>query len=131
MKLEAKIGLFVTITLGALLFLSTQVTSLGKWGQKNYPIQAYVDDASGVEKQTNVSMNGVIIGEVGTITIEGKRVRLTLLIHEGVLIPDDSSVIVAQESLLGSKVLNIVVGDSAANLSTGGILVSIQAVCII
>ncbi len=40
MKLEAKIGLFVTVTLGALLFLSTQVTSLGKWGQKGYPIRS-------------------------------------------------------------------------------------------
>jgi len=122
MKLEAKIGLFVTVTLGALLFLSTQVTSLGKWGQKGYPIEAYVDDASGVEKQTNVSMNGVVIGEVKEITIEGKRVRLTLMINEGVLIPDDSSVIVAQESLLGSKVINILVGDSTANLGASGVL---------
>ncbi|MDD1475245.1 MlaD family protein, partial [Dolichospermum sp. ST_sed4] len=64
MKLEAKIGLFVAVALGALLFLSTQVTSLGKWGQKGYAIQAYVDDASGVEQRTNVSMNGVVIGEV-------------------------------------------------------------------
>jgi len=122
MKLEAKIGLFVTAALGALLILSTQVTSLGKWGQKNYSVWAYVDDASGVEKQTNVSMNGVMIGEVGAITIEGKRVRLTLLINEGVLIPDDSSVIVAQESLLGSKVINILVGDSTVNLGRDGIL---------
>lgn len=122
MKLEAKIGLFVVVILGALMFLSTQVTSLGKWGQKGYPIQAYVDDASGVEQLTHVSMNGVVIGEVEAITIEGKRVRLTLTINEGVKIPDDSSVIVAQESLLGSKVINIVAGDSSTNLQAGGVL---------
>ncbi len=122
MKLEAKIGLFVVVILGALMLLSTQVTSLGKWGQKGYPIQAYVDDASGVEQLTHVSMNGVVIGEVEAITIEGKRVRLTLTINEGVKIPDDSSVIVAQESLLGSKVINIVAGDSSTNLQAGGVL---------
>jgi phospholipid/cholesterol/gamma-HCH transport system substrate-binding protein len=122
MKLEAKIGLFVLMALGALLFLSTQVTSLGKWGQSGYSIDAYVDDASGVEKNTHVSMNGVVIGGVQNIIIEGKRVRLTLLINEEVKIPDDSSVIVAQESLLGSKVLNIVVGDSTSHLRSGGIL---------
>lgn len=122
MKLEAKIGLFVLMALGALLFLSTQVTSLGKWGQKGYPVQAYVKDASGIEKNTKVLMNGVAIGEVESITIEGKRVRLTLSINEGVKIPDDSSVLVAQESLLGSKVLNIVVGDSAQSVSAGGSL---------
>lgn len=123
MKLEAKIGLFVVMALAALLVLSTQVTSLGKWGQSGYPIQAYVDDASGVEKHTHVLMNGVTIGEVQEITIEGKRVRLSLLINDGVEIPDDSGVIVAQESLLGSKVLNILVGDASSMLKKGGVIV--------
>lgn len=122
MKLEAKIGLFVVMALGALLFLSTQVTSLGKWGSDGYRIQAYVEDASGVEKHTHVLMNGVTIGDVEDIVIEGKRVRLTLMIDMGVKIPDDSSVVVAQESLLGSKVINIVVGDSSASLAAGGTL---------
>jgi phospholipid/cholesterol/gamma-HCH transport system substrate-binding protein len=123
MKLEAKIGLFVVMALGALLVLSTQVTSLGKWGQSGYPIEAYVDDASGLEKHTHVLMNGVTIGEVQEITIEGKKVRLKLLINDGVKIPDDSTVIVAQESLLGSKVLNLVVGDAPSSLKSGGTLV--------
>lgn len=122
MKLEAKIGLFVVMALGALLFLSTQVTSLGKWGRSGYPIQAYVNDASGLEKHTHVLMNGVSIGEVESITIEGKRVRLDLSIDVGVKIPDDSSVLVAQESLLGTKVLNIVVGDSSQPLHSGAAL---------
>ena len=122
MKLEAKIGLFVVMALGALLFLSTQVTSLGKWGKEGYKIQAYVEDASGVEEHTHVLMNGVTIGDVDDITIEGKRVRLTLMIDTGVKIPDDSSIIVAQESLLGSKVINIVVGDSSSTLAAEGTL---------
>lgn len=119
MKLEAKIGLFVVMALGALLFLSTQVTSFGKWGVNAYKVQAYVDDASGIEKHTHVLMNGVTIGEVEEIMIEGKRVKLGLSIDEGVKIPDDSAVIVAQESLLGSKVINIVVGDSQRMLTAG------------
>lgn len=122
MKLEAKIGLFVVVILTALLFLSTQVTSLGKWGQEGYPIEAYVDDASGVEEHTHVSMSGVDIGKVVTITIEGKKVRLTLKINEGIKIPNDSLVIVAQESLLGSKVINIVAGSSTENLPVSGVL---------
>ncbi|WP_310439463.1 MlaD family protein [Sulfuricurvum sp.] len=119
MKLEAKIGLFVVMALGALLFLSTQVTSLGKWGNEGYLIQAYIEDASGIEKHTHVLMNGVTIGDVEEIAIEGKRVKLTLMIDNGVKIPNDSSVIVAQESLLGSKVINIVVGDATAFLQNG------------
>ncbi|MDD5051890.1 MAG: MlaD family protein [Sulfuricurvum sp.] len=123
MKLEAKIGLFVIMALGALLFLSTQVTSFGKWGSNGYPISAYVDDASGIEKHTHVLMNGVTIGDVDTIEIEGKRVKLTLMIDEGVKIPADSAVLVAQESLLGSKVINVVAGDSTQFLASGSELV--------
>ncbi len=122
MKLEAKIGLFVVVALGALLFLSTQVTSLGKWGREGYPIQAYIDDASGIEQHTHVLMNGVTIGDVDEIAIEGKRVKLRLMIDKGVKIPEDSSVIVAQESLLGTKVLNIVVGDASSYLGENGTL---------
>jgi len=122
MKLEAKIGLFVVMALGALLFLSTQVTSFGKWGNDGYPVNAYVDDASGIEKHTHVLMNGVTIGDVEKIAIDKKRVRLTLKIDEGVQIPVDSSVLVAQESLLGTKVINILVGDSEEFVATGGTL---------
>lgn len=122
MKLEAKIGLFVVMALGALLFLSTQVTSLGKWGREGYTVQAYVNDASGIEKHTHVLMNGVTVGDVEMIAIEGKRVRLTLMIDEAVKIPNDSSVLIVQESLLGSKVINIVVGDSPQILRAGGTL---------
>ncbi len=122
MKLEAKIGLFVVMALSALLFLSTQVTSLGKWGSEGYLVEAYIDDASGIEKHTHVLMNGVTIGDVEKITIEGKRVRLTLMIDQEIKIPNDSSIIVAQESLLGSKVVNIVVGDSTSSLQNGEVL---------
>lgn len=122
MKLEAKIGLFVVMALAALLFLSTQVTSLGKWGKEGYTVFAYIEDASGVEKHTHVLMNGVTIGDVEEIQIEGKRVKLTLMIDQEFKIPDDSSVIVAQESLLGSKVINIVVGDSGTFLANNGTL---------
>lgn len=122
MKLEAKIGLFVVMALAALLFLSTQVTSIGKWGKEGYSVFAYIDDASGIEKHTHVLMNGVTIGDVEDIQIQGKRVKLGLMIDEEFKIPDDSFVIVAQESLLGSKVINIVVGDSSAFLANGGTL---------
>jgi phospholipid/cholesterol/gamma-HCH transport system substrate-binding protein len=122
MKLEAKIGLFVLMALGALLFLSTQVTSFGKWGKEGYTIYAYIDDASGIEKHTHVLMNGVTIGDVEEIAISGKKVKLTLMIDEGIQIPNDSSVIVLQESLLGSKVINFLVGDSTVSLKNGDTL---------
>jgi len=112
MKLEAKIGLFVILGLAALFLLSTQVTKFATFNEKGYEISAFLDDATGLELQTKVSMNGVGIGEVSKIYIDGRRVRLELLIQEQVQIPVDSLIVVSQESVLGAKAINILAGSS-------------------
>ncbi len=120
MKLEAKIGLFVVMGLVALLLLSTQVNNLGSWNQKGYEIHAYINDATGLERQGDVSMNGVAIGEIRSIEMEGRRVKLTLFVSEGVEISKDAVVLVTQESMLGAKMVNIVQGSSSENIAAGG-----------
>ena len=122
MKLEAKIGLFVILGLMALFLLSTQVTKLGSFEQKGYEISAYLDDATGLELQSKVNMNGVAIGEVSKIYIEGRRVRLVLSIQPQVRIPKDSLIVVSQESVLGAKNINILAGESKENVEENGVL---------
>ncbi len=122
MKLEAKIGLFVILGLVALFLLSTQVTKLGSFEQKGYEISAYLDDATGLELQSKVNMNGVAIGEVSKIYIEGRRVRLVLSIQPQVRIPKDSLIVVSQESVLGAKNINILAGESKENIEENGVL---------
>jgi len=126
MKLEAKIGLFVIMGLTALFLLSTQVTKLGKFNQDAYTVYAYISDANGLEQQSKVSMNGVNIGEVTLISIEGRLVKLTLSINRQVEIPEDSTLIVMQESVLGAKTINLVAGKSQKNLAEGGRIVNFK-----
>lgn len=120
MRLEAKIGLFVVMGLTALFLLSTQVTKLGKWDQESYVVYAYIDDANGLEKQSKVSMNGVTIGEVAEISIEGRRVKLMLSIKMMVEIPEDSTLLVIQESVLGAKMIDLLAGEAEKDLPEGG-----------
>jgi len=122
MKLEAKIGLFVILGLVALFMLSTQVSKLGSFEQKGYEISAYLDDATGLELQSKVTMNGVAIGEVSKIYIDGRRVRLVLSIQPQVRIPKDSLIVVSQESVLGAKNINILAGESKENIEENGVL---------
>ncbi|MBN2896116.1 MAG: MCE family protein [Campylobacterales bacterium] len=122
MKLEAKIGLFVVLGLVALMLLSTQVNNLAGWNQKGYRIYAHINDATGLERQADVSMNGVKIGTVDAIAMEGRQVKLTFMIAEGVLIAKDSVVLVAQESVLGSKMVNILQGSDPASIEAEGLL---------
>ncbi len=122
MKLEAKIGIFVILGLVALFVLSTQVTKLGSFEKEGYEISAYLDDATGLELQSKVTMNGVAIGEVSNIYIEGRRVRLVLSIQPQVRIPKDSLIVVSQESVLGAKNINILAGESSENVEENGVL---------
>ncbi len=122
MKLEAKIGLFVILGLVALFLLSTQVTKFGTFDEKGYEISAYLDDATGLELQSKVNMNGVAIGEVARLYIEGRRVRLVLNIEQQVKIPTDSLIVVSQESVLGAKTINILSGESEENIAVDGLL---------
>ncbi|MEA3523921.1 MAG: MlaD family protein [Campylobacterota bacterium] len=120
MKLEAKIGLFVVLGLVALLMLSTQVNTIGNWNQKGYKVYAYINDATGLELHSHVSMNGVKIGEIFEITVEGRKVKLSFLINQNVEIASDSVIVIVQESVLGAKMVNITQGASQESLSDGG-----------
>ncbi len=122
MKLEAKIGLFVVLGLVALLMLSTQVNNIGNWNEKGYKIYSYINDATGLELHSHVSMNGVKIGEISDIAVEGRRVKLSFLIQKNVEIAQDSMVVIAQESVLGAKMINITQGKSSISLKDGEIL---------
>ncbi len=119
MKLEAKIGLFVVLGLVALLMLSTQVNNIGNWNEKGYKVYAYIEDATGLEIHSHVSMNGVKVGEVSNIVVDGRKVKLTLSIKDNVEIAKDSVVVIAQESVLGAKMINITQGRSDISLLDG------------
>jgi len=119
MKTEAKVGLFVALGLLFLFILSTQVNEFATMGKKGYEIYALLDDASGLEKNAKVKMKGVEIGFVKDIRLEGRKVKVTLFIYEGIKIPKDSVVTLQQESLLGTKYLDIEPGESDEYLAAG------------
>jgi len=122
MKTEAKVGLFITIGLVFLFLLSTQVNKFQGLTKKGYEIEAMLTDASGLENHAKVKMKGVEVGYINLIKLYGNTVLVRMKINEGVNIPEDSTIVLAQESLLGGKYINILPGDSEVFLSAEGIL---------
>ena len=122
MKTEAKVGLFVTIGLILLFLLSTQVNKFQGIGKKGYEVEALINDASGLEKHAKVKMKGVEIGYVKDIELSGTKVVVTLFIYKNAKIPADSEVLLTQESMLGSKYINIIPGSSHTYLSENGVI---------
>ena len=122
MKTEAKVGLFVTIGLILLFLMSTQVNKFQGVGKKGYEVEAIINDASGLEKHAKVKMKGVEIGYVKDIALSGTKVVVTLFIYKNAKIPSDSEVLLTQESMLGSKYINIIPGSSKKYLVDNGVI---------
>jgi len=122
MKTEAKVGLFIATGLMFLFLLSTQVNKFQGLTKKGYVIEAVLTDASGLENHAKVKMKGVEVGYISLIKLYGNSVLVRMKINEGVKIPKDSTIILAQESLLGGKYINILPGNSQTFLEADGIL---------
>ncbi len=122
MKTEAKVGLFVALGLLFAFLLTTQVNNFQGVGRKGYKIDAYVQDASGLENHAKVKMRGVEIGYVEGMGLADKSVRLRLFIDQGVKIPSDSAVKLEQASMLGGKYVSIIPGQSENYLANSGAL---------
>lgn len=120
MSLEAKVGAFVASGLIVLFLLSTQVNDLGSINETGKRINAYIEDASGLELKGKVKLNGVEVGYIDDISLVDHKVKLRFFIQEGVEIPVDSTVMVTQDTVLGGKLINISIGKSAEYLPENG-----------
>ncbi len=122
MKTEAKVGLFITVSLFFLFGLLSQLSSFDNFFKKTYPIVAKIDDGTGLKPKAKVKFKGVDIGFVKSINLEGNDVILHLSINEGVAIPEDSIISLSQDSLLGGKFLDIKPGKSKQSLKPNMLL---------
>jgi len=122
MKTEAKVGLFITLSLVFLFGLLSQLSSFDNMFKKSYPIMAKVDDGAGLKAKAKVKLKGVNIGFVDRVALENNTVITHLLIDEGVMIPNNSIIVVSQDSLLGGKFLDIKPGDSTESLQPNMLL---------
>jgi len=122
MKLETKVGLFVTLVLFFFIGLLTQLSSFDNLFKKSYSIQAEIADGSGLKDKAKVKFKGVDIGFVQSVSLEGNRVLASLMIDEGVKIPNDSVIVISQDSLLGGKFLDIRPGQSKSFLTPNMLL---------
>ena len=119
MNKEAKVGLFVFIGLVVLFLLSTQVGSFKNLSKNGYIVKTYLKDASGLEKNAKVKANGLDIGYIKDLSIDGGKIVAKLFIYDGVKIPKDSLIRSEQGSMLGGKYLNITLGKAKEYLASG------------
>lgn len=105
----AKIGLFVVITAGAgYLVYRTIHTSTGKGG--GYVVHSYLKDATGIAKNSRVTIAGIPVGTVQDIRLEDGKARVDVRINGDVKLHQTARLGVKSASLLGENIVFLTEG---------------------
>ncbi|MBQ2312822.1 MAG: MCE family protein, partial [Elusimicrobiaceae bacterium] len=118
MSTETKVGLFTFI---GLALLGLCIFALGSFSiTKGYDITVHFTDVSGLPAKSNVRLNGVEVGKVKELKIEGSEILALLKINEGIIIYKNSKFAIAATSLIGTNYLQIEQGNPSSGILEPG-----------
>ena len=112
------LGLFMTISLGLLLWLAVNIGAIGGAQGKLYRVK--LDHAAGIVKDNAVKIAGVKVGRIAEVKVEHKTAVLELKIDKEVELHEDAEAIVRAKSLLGEKYLQLDPGSLEAPVLADG-----------
>jgi phospholipid/cholesterol/gamma-HCH transport system substrate-binding protein len=117
----------VAMSAFAVLSVLTYLLSGGTWLKPKVSVTTYIPDATGVEPDADVQLNGVKIGLVQSVRLTLSRdpnrvIEVRMKIERAFLpyIPDDSVTTIDSANLLGEKYININMGRSPQHVLAGG-----------
>ena len=123
---ETLIGtLVIAIAAGFLVF----AYSMGNVAKVNgYKLIANFERADGINVGTDVRISGIKVGSVVEEKLDNQTyfARIILSVDKTIKIPEDSSVKVSSDGLLGGNYLNIQPGGSEKALADGGEITNTQ-----
>ena len=106
----------------AVLFLAFAYSSTGSGPVSGYEVLAKFNRADGVNIGTDVRLSGIKVGTVSKMSLDAKTYNavVTIALANDVKLPDDSSVRITSEGLLGNQYLSIEPGASPTTIMPGG-----------
>lgn len=115
-------GVVLAAAVGFLVFAGNAIGLSGGSGSGDYPLTASFRSAEGISLGTDVRLAGVKIGSVTSLDLNRDTFRadVTVSVETKVTVPEDSSIAVSSEGLLGGSFVEIIPGGSPFNLEPGG-----------
>jgi len=116
---ETLIGAAVVVVAAVFFYYGWHTTGSG--AVSGYEVVAKFDRIDGIGVGTDVRMSGIKVGTVTTQELDQKTYRalVRMNIKNEILLPEDSSIKVASEGLLGGAYLAISPGGSDTMLTAG------------
>lgn len=129
--IELAVGVFMLIGFAALVFLAVQVSGLSSDSQgDSYRVYAQFDDLGGLSVRGRVSLAGVTVGRVSSITLD--KESYTALVEMSIYkdvdnLTTDSVASIQTAGLLGDKYIAISVGADEEYLADGDTIFDTQS----
>ncbi|ARE41787.1 ABC-type transport system periplasmic component [Rhodovulum sp. P5] len=113
-------GAVLALAIGFFVYAGN-ATGLGGGAADHYDLTASFRSAEGVSLGTDVRMAGVKVGSVTGLDLNPQTFRadVTFTVKNGIELPDDSTIMVSSEGLLGGTFVEVVPGGSPFNLAAG------------
>ncbi len=120
-------GAVLAVAVGFLIYAG-QATGFAPTKSNDYALSASFRSGEGVTIGTDVRLAGVKIGTVRGMSLNQQTYRAdtVLTVKDGVLIPDDSTVVISSEGLLGGSFIEIFPGGSLENFAAGDEILDTQ-----
>ncbi|MEH6576374.1 MAG: outer membrane lipid asymmetry maintenance protein MlaD [Amphritea sp.] len=132
---ELGVGIFMLAGCIALMLLALNVSGLSlSENQKSYKIYALFDNIGGLTARSKVTIAGVHIGQVTSITLDKDQLmaRVEMEIHEDVdYLTLDSSAAILTAGLLGEKYIGITTGAEDEMLRNGDFIEDTQSALVL
>lgn len=112
------VGFFVILSLFILLFGIYYLKETVP-GQKSDSYHVLFNQVSTLQEGDPVKVNGVKLGKVDKIELQGSRVRVALKLDRGIKLPKDSEVRIQNIGLMGERQVGILMGRSTEYYPTG------------
>ena len=117
----------MAVAVGFLIYAG-QATGFAPTKSSDYSLGASFRSGEGVTIGTDVRLAGVKIGTVRDMSLNDQTYRAdtVLALKEGVMIPDDSTIVISSEGLLGGNFVEIFPGGSLENFAAGDEILDTQ-----
>jgi len=128
------VGIFVTIGLGALAFLSLKVGNLlTTQSAPSYRLEARFDNVAGLKPRAPVKAAGVVVGRVESIRLDPKTYEavVSMRVDDGYGFSRDTIASVLTSGLLGEVYVGLDAGGDPKLLTDGGMIAKTQSAVII
>ncbi|QYF95327.1 outer membrane lipid asymmetry maintenance protein MlaD [Massilia sp. PAMC28688] len=133
-SVDVWVGLFVLLSLAALLFLALKAGNMSALSFANtYNVVGKFENIGGLKPQAPVKSAGVVVGRVGEIKFDDKTYQalVTLQLEAGYKFPKDSSLKILTAGLLGEQYIGIEAGGDINNLVNGDRITRTQSAAVL